>query len=88
MDASYKIWLRLAERFQRRRSLKMDDDDDERTAICEPNGSGELKIGIPLQTSVVLYIKVGFKGVYISRICFLDVKESPDAISVMIRMIK
>ena len=30
------------------------------------------KIGIPLQTPVFLYKKVGFKGVYISRTCFLD----------------
>ena len=40
-----------------------DDDDDGRTpdhghpisSPCEPNGSGELKIGIPLHTPVLLY---------------------------------
>ena len=29
------------------------------------------KIGIPMQTPV-LHIKVGYKGVYITRTCFLD----------------
>ena len=63
--ASYKIWLWLAKRFQRRRSLKLwtdgrrtDGRTDGRTpdhghplsSPCEPDGSGELKIGIPLQT--------------------------------------
>ena len=59
IDASYKIWLWLAKRFQRRRSLKLWTDgrtdgrrkDDGRTtdhghpisSPCEPNGSGELK---------------------------------------------
>ena len=58
IDASYKIWLWLAKRFQRRRSLKLWMDgrtdgrtDDGRTtdhghpisSPCEPNGSGELK---------------------------------------------
>ena len=32
------------------------------------------KIGIPLYTPVLLYIKVGFEGVYITRTCFRDVK--------------
>ena len=32
------------------------------------------KIGIPLHTRLLLYIKVGFKGVYITRTCFRDVK--------------
>ena len=57
IDASYKIWLWLAKRFQRRRSLKLWTDgrttDDGRTpdhghpisSPCEPNGSGELKYG-------------------------------------------
>ena len=51
---SYKIWLWLAKRFQRRRSLKLWTDGwttDGRTpdhghpisSPCEPNGSGELK---------------------------------------------
>ena len=31
IDASYKIWLWLAKRFQRRRSLKMVDDDGRTT---------------------------------------------------------
>ena len=35
---------------------------------CEPNGSGELKIGIPQ----FCYIKVGYKGVYITWTCFPD----------------
>ena len=59
IDASYKIWLWLAKRFQRRRSLKLWTDgrtdgrrtDDGRTpdhghpisSPCEPNGSGKLK---------------------------------------------
>ena len=55
IDASYKIWLGLAKRFQRRRSLKLWTDGrrttDGRTpdhghptkSPCEPNGSGELK---------------------------------------------
>ena len=54
IDASYKIWLWLAKRFQRRRSLKLWTDgrtDAGRTpdhghpisSPCEPNGSGELK---------------------------------------------
>ena len=59
IDASFKIWLWLAKRFQRRRSLKLWTDgrttdgrtDDGRTpdhghpisSPCEPNGSGELK---------------------------------------------
>ena len=30
------------------------------------------KIGIPLQTPVLPYIKVGFKGVFIARTCFPD----------------
>ena len=34
-------------------------------------GSKIRKIGIPLQTPV-FYIKVGFKGVYITRACFPD----------------
>ena len=54
INASYKIWLWLAKRFQRRRSLKLWMDDgrttDGRTpdhghpisSPCEPNGSGEL----------------------------------------------
>ena len=53
IDASYKIWLWLAKRFQRRRSLKLWTDGrrtDGRTpdhghpisSPCEPNGSGEL----------------------------------------------
>ena len=53
IDASYKIWLWLARRFQRRRYLKLWTDgqtDDGRTpdhghpisSPCEPNGSGEL----------------------------------------------
>ena len=29
IEASYKIWLRLAKGFKRRRSLKMVDDDDD-----------------------------------------------------------
>ena len=29
------------------------------------------KIGIPLHTPVVLYVKVGYKGVYIIRTCFV-----------------
>ena len=34
------------------------------------------KLGIPLQTPVLFfYIEVGFKGVYISRTCFPDVKS-------------
>ena len=41
---------------------------------CEPDGSGELKIGIPLQTPFSLYIKVGFKQVFVARTCFPDVK--------------
>ena len=56
IDASYKIWLWLVKRFQRRRSLKLWTDgqttDDGRTpdhghpisSPCEPNGSGELKM--------------------------------------------
>ena len=64
IGASYKIWLRLAERLQRRRSLKMvEDNDNGQTADhdhpisspCEPNGSGKLKISIPLHTPVLLY---------------------------------
>ena len=39
---------------------------------CEPNDLGELKIGIPLHTPVLLNMKVGFKGVYILRTCFPD----------------
>ena len=31
------------------------------------------KIGIPLHTTASLYIKVGFKGVYITRKCYPDV---------------
>ena len=34
------------------------------------------KIGISLHTQVLLYIKVGFKGVYMSRICFPDVSDA------------
>ena len=91
IDASYKIWLWLAKRFQRRRSLKLWTDgrqtdgrtDDGRTpdhghpisSPCEPNGSGELKIGIPLHTPVLLN-KIGVKGGYISRTCFPDVRAS------------
>ena len=53
IDASYKIWLWLAKRFQRRRSLKLWTDDGRRTpdhghpisSPCEPNGSGELIMG-------------------------------------------
>ena len=66
IDASYKIWLWLAKRFQRRRSLKLWTDGrttDGRTpdnghpisSPCEPNGSGELKIYIPLHIPVLLY---------------------------------
>ena len=57
IDASCKIWLRLAKRFQRRRSLKM-VDDGRRTehgytisSPCEPDGSGELKKHSKLTTS-------------------------------------
>ena len=63
IDASYKIWLWLAKRFQRRRSLKLWTDrrtTDGRTtdhghpisSPCEPNGSGEL-IMIRLQTLIM-----------------------------------
>ena len=51
IDASYKIWLWLAKRFQRRRSLKLWTDDGRTldhghpiSSPCEPNGSGELKM--------------------------------------------
>ena len=50
IDASYKIWLWLAERFQRRRSLKLwtdgrtPDHGHPISSPCEPNDSGELKI--------------------------------------------
>ena len=30
------------------------------------------KIGIPQHTPVLLYIKVGYEGVFISRTCFPD----------------
>ena len=57
IDALYKIWFRLAKRFQRRRSLKLWKDGrtpdrratddgwtpDHGSSPCEPNGSGELK---------------------------------------------
>ena len=33
------------------------------------------KLGIPLRTPVLLYIKVGFKGLFFSRTCFPDVKS-------------
>ena len=40
---------------------------------CEPNGSDELKIGVPLHIPVQFcYIKVVFKRVYITRTCFYD----------------
>ena len=35
-------------------------------------GADIRKIGISLHTPVLLYIKVGFKGVYITRTCFRD----------------
>ena len=55
IDASYKIWLSLAKRIQRRRSLKLWTDGRRTTdrtpdhghpisSPCEPNGSGELII--------------------------------------------
>ena len=51
IDASYKIWLWLAKRFQRRRSLKLWTDNGRTpdhghpiSSPCEPNGSGELTI--------------------------------------------
>ena len=59
-EAQHKIWLCLAKRFQRRRSLKMVDGrttDGRRldgytiSSPYEPNGSGEL-IMYPLQTPV------------------------------------
>ena len=34
------------------------------------------KIGIPLHTPVLLYIQVGFKGVFVARTCFPDVYVS------------
>ena len=34
--------------------------------------SKNIKKGIPLPTPVLLYIKVGYKGVFISRTCFLN----------------
>ena len=34
------------------------------------------KITIPLHTPVLLYIKVGFEGVNISKTCFPDVEHS------------
>ena len=54
MEAPYEIWLWLAKRFLRRRSLKSVDDDDGRRQMdngaClyykltyEPKSSGELK---------------------------------------------
>ena len=65
IDASYKIWLWLAMRFQRRRSLKLWTDgrtDAGRTpdhghpisSTCEPNGSGELKTCVNI---IVMIIK-------------------------------
>ena len=33
---------------------------------CEPNGSGELKIGIPQ----FCYLKVGYNGLYITQTCY------------------
>ena len=51
IDASYKIWLWLAKRFQRRRPLKLWTDDGRTpdhghpiSSPCEPNSSGELKM--------------------------------------------
>ena len=49
IDASYKIWLWLAKRFQRRRSLKLwtdgrtPDHGHPISSPCEPNDSGDLK---------------------------------------------
>ena len=37
------------------------------------------KIDIPLYTPVLLYIKAGYKGVYISRTCFPDVTGAVSA---------
>ena len=37
---------------------------------CEPNGSGELKIGIPPQTPVLLYKSGVHKRVYVTRTCY------------------
>ena len=72
IDASYKIWLWLAKRFQRRRSLKLWTDgrtDDGRTpdhghpisSPCEPNGSGELKT----KQSDCIFAKTIWKGVIV-----------------------
>ena len=68
INASYKIWLWLAKRFQRRRSLKLWTDDgrtttDGRTpdhghpisSPCEPNGSGELKMDSPVYPNLSIY---------------------------------
>ena len=38
-------------------------------------GSKLRKVGIPMQTLVFFYVKVGYEGVYISRTCFLDAQE-------------
>ena len=37
------------------------------------------KIGIPLQTPVLLY-KMGFKGVYITRTCFRDARTGVSSV--------
>ena len=38
------------------------------------------KIGIPVHTPVLLYIKVGFKGVFITRTCFRNVNICLNAV--------
>ena len=46
------------------------------------------KIGIPLHTPVFFYIKVGVKGVYISRTCFSDAMCEKQYINIVKAMIK
>ena len=71
IDASYKIWLWLAKPFQRKRSLKLwtdgrqttdgrtPDHGDPISSPCEPNSSGELKIGIRTPVNLVFLYKCG-----------------------------
>ena len=66
IDASYKIWLLVGQAVSEKKIFEIvdgrtPDHGHPISSPCEPNGSGELKIGIPPHTPVLLH-KSGVQG--------------------------
>ena len=67
--SKHRLWVHVLEPHRRGEAVLTSTHN-----LCF--GAKIRKIGIPLHNPVLLYIKVGFKGVYITRTCFPDEYES------------